>query len=48
MRSIRFMGDRLINEKVMSKFIFEKKKKRRRYTFNKFAKNLISNLFVTI
>lgn len=27
MRSIRFMGDRLINEKVMSKFIFEKKKK---------------------
>lgn len=26
MRSIRFMGDRLINEKVMSKFIFEKKK----------------------
>lgn len=47
MRSIRFMGDRLINEKVMSKFIFEKKR-RRRYTFNKFAKNLISNLFVTI
>lgn len=30
MRSIRFMGDRLINEKVMSKFIFKKKKKKKK------------------